>query len=74
MDYEKLPFKCRWCHEYEHFFCNCPKKQEDQQEKEDGWKPTKKSKTKAKSGEMQRKEWGKNDHSKASPKDKANEK
>ena len=52
LDYEQLPFKCRGCHEYEHFFCNCPKKQEDQQEKEDGWKPARKSKTKAKAGEM----------------------
>ena len=25
VDYEQLPFKCRKCHEYEHFVKNCPK-------------------------------------------------
>ena len=52
MDYEQLPFKCRGCHEYRHFYRNFPQKKEDQQEKEEGWKIGKRSKTKAKSGEM----------------------
>ena len=37
MDYEQLPFKCRGCHEYEHFIRNCPKKPEILQNKTDGW-------------------------------------
>ena len=55
LDYEKLPFKCRGCHEYEHFYHNCPQKKEGQQEKEEGSQSTKRSKTKAKSGEVKRK-------------------
>ena len=55
LEYEQLPFKCRGCHEYRHFFHNYPQKQEDKHEKEDGWKPARKRKTKAKTGEMQRK-------------------
>ena len=46
LDYEQLPFKCRGCHEYEHFLRNCPQKQDSQQEKEDGWKAVKKIKSK----------------------------
>ena len=29
LDYEQLPFKCRGCHEYGHFYRNCLQKQED---------------------------------------------
>ena len=52
LDYEQLPFKYRGCHEYGNFFRNYPQKQEDQQEKEEGWQKVKKSKTKAKSREV----------------------
>ena len=58
LDYKQLPFKCRGCHEYEHFYHNYPQKKEGQQEKEEGSQSTKRSKTKAKSGEMQRKHGG----------------
>ena len=30
LDHEHLPFKCRGCHEYDHFLRNCPQKQEIQ--------------------------------------------
>ena len=43
----------------------------DQHKKEEGWQTTKRSKTKAKSGEVQRKEGG--NQSKEPPEDKANE-
>ena len=36
LDYEQLPFKCRGCHKYGHFFRKCPQKQEIQQDKEEG--------------------------------------
>lgn len=45
LDYEQLPFKCRGCHEYDHFARNCPKKSLEYKEKEEGWKQTKRSKT-----------------------------
>ena len=25
MDYEQIPFKCKYCHEYGHFAKSCPK-------------------------------------------------
>ena len=28
VDYEKIPFKCKYCHEYSHFSKSCPKKPE----------------------------------------------
>ena len=30
LDYEKIPFKCRFCHGYGHFPRNCKKKSEDE--------------------------------------------
>jgi hypothetical protein len=44
LDYEQFPFKCRGCHEYGHFAKNCPKKSEEDKEKEEGWKQAKRSK------------------------------
>ena len=39
LDYEQLPFKCRYCHGYGHFSRNCKKKLDDDLEKEkvDQW-------------------------------------
>ena len=34
LDYEQIPFKCRFCHGYGHFAQNCKKKIEDDLEKE----------------------------------------
>ena len=28
VDYEQIPFKCKYCHEYGHFAKSCPKKPE----------------------------------------------
>ena len=58
LDYEQLPFKCRGCHEYGHFIRNFPQKIEIQQDKEEGWKTVKRTKTKTKSREAQRKGGG----------------
>ena len=33
VDYEQLPFKCRKCHEHEHFVKNYPKTSEEEAEK-----------------------------------------
>jgi hypothetical protein len=46
LDYEKLSFKCRSCHEYGHFQNHCPKTQVLQQEKDsgEGWQQAKRSK------------------------------
>ena len=45
LDYEQLPFKCRHCHEYDHFQRNCPKIQEIAKERgkkaDEGWHQTK---------------------------------
>jgi hypothetical protein len=45
LDYEQLSFKCRGCHEYGHFARNCPKKNEEDKDKEEGWKQVKRFKT-----------------------------
>jgi hypothetical protein len=45
LDYEQLSFKCRGCHEYGHFARYCPKKNEEDKGKEEGWKQVKRSKT-----------------------------
>ena len=55
------------CHEYGHFLRNCPQKHEIQQDKEEGWKTVKRTKTKHKSGEAQSKE-GENASRKTNPK------
>ena len=55
LDYEQLPFKCRGCHEYGHFICNCPQKPKIQQDNEEGWHTVKIIKTKTKPREAQRK-------------------
>ena len=60
LDYEQLPFKCRGCHEYRHFIRNYPQKLEIQQDKVEGWKTVKRTKTKTKSGKVHRKEGGNN--------------
>ena len=36
LDYEQLPFKCRFCHGYGHFSKTCKKKIEEEVEKEKG--------------------------------------
>jgi hypothetical protein len=38
LDYEQLSSKCRGCHEYGHFAINFPKKNEEEKDKEEGWK------------------------------------
>lgn len=38
LDYEKLPFKCRTCHEHGHFQRNCPKSPIGNKVEEEGWK------------------------------------
>jgi hypothetical protein len=45
LDYEQLPFKCRFCHEYGHFARYCKKRSEEtiDKEKEDQWKQAKKT-------------------------------
>ena len=44
VDYEKLPFKCKKCHEYGHFVKNCLKAVQENTEgtQEEGWKKAKK--------------------------------
>eukprot|EP00253_Pinus_taeda_P008795 PITA_08795 len=44
LDYEKLPFKCRICHEHGHFQRNCPKAPSGDKVEEEGWKEIKKGK------------------------------
>jgi hypothetical protein len=46
LDYEKLPFKCRGCHEYDHFQRNCPKALQEK-EREEGWQQPRKGRTKS---------------------------
>ena len=60
LDYEQLSSKCKGCHEYGHFLCKCPKKQETQQEDEDGWQAVKKIKLNQKGGKPPRNEMKKN--------------
>jgi hypothetical protein len=36
LDYEHLPFKCRYCHGYEHFARHCKKKAEEEVENSKG--------------------------------------
>jgi hypothetical protein len=36
LDYEQLPFKCRYCHNYGHFTRNCKKKAEEEAKKMKG--------------------------------------
>lgn len=45
LDYEQLPFKCRYCHEYGHFARYCKKKNEESTEREKGeqWKQVNKA-------------------------------
>jgi hypothetical protein len=45
LDYEQLSFKCRGCHEYGHFQCNCPKNPNKEKENGEGWQQPKKGKT-----------------------------
>ena len=60
LDYEKLPFKCRFCHGYGHFARYCKKKEEEVvKEKGDQWTQVKRSssakqgkKAKGKKGEL----------------------
>ena len=61
LDYEQLPFKCRGCHEYGHFICNCPKNPENQQDKVKGWQKVSRSKNKHQSGKGPKKGEGTND-------------
>jgi hypothetical protein len=51
LDYEQLPFKCRGCHEYNHFQRNCPKNPNQEKEEGEGWQQAKKGKTMTKSKE-----------------------
>jgi hypothetical protein len=48
LDYEQLPFKCRGCHEYDHFQRNCPKNPSKEKENGEGWQQPKKGKTSSK--------------------------
>ena len=52
LDYEQLLFKCRGCHEYGHFARNCPKKSEEEKEKEEVWKQAKRSKANPKTSTL----------------------
>ena len=47
LDYEQIPFKCRFCHGYGHFSRNCKKKSEEELEKENDkqWTQVQKSGT-----------------------------
>ena len=40
VDYEQIPFKCKYCHEYGHFAKSCPKKPDKSNSEglqEEGW-------------------------------------
>jgi hypothetical protein len=52
LDYEQISFKCWGCREYGHFSRNCPKENEEDKGKEEGWKQIKRSKTKPKVSNM----------------------
>eukprot|EP00253_Pinus_taeda_P014586 PITA_14586 len=43
----ELPFKCRKCHVYDHFSRGCPKNNEAEKGKEEGWTQAKRAKNKA---------------------------
>jgi hypothetical protein len=47
VDYEKIPFKCKSCHEYGHFTKSCPQTKESQEQdlKQDQWQQPKRKKT-----------------------------
>ena len=47
LDYEQIPFKCRLCHGYGHFSCNCKKKSKDEMEqvKDAQWTQVQKART-----------------------------
>jgi hypothetical protein len=46
LDYEQLPFKCKSCHEYNHFAKNCPSNKQAQEvdvaQQEEGWQQVRK--------------------------------
>jgi hypothetical protein len=48
LDYEQLPFKCRGCHEYDHFQRNCPKNPSKEKEDGEGWQQPRKGRAPAK--------------------------
>ena len=60
LDYEQLPFKCRFCHEYGNFARYCKKKNEETSEKENGeqWKQVKKSANNGQNSKNKGKETG----------------
>ena len=40
VDYEQIPFKCKYCHEYRHFAKSCPKeldKSNSEYKHKEGW-------------------------------------
>jgi hypothetical protein len=49
LDYEQLSFKCRGCHEYDHFMRNCPKAQAVEKAGEEGWQQPRRGRTRFKS-------------------------
>jgi hypothetical protein len=54
LDYEHLPFKCRNCHELDHFQRICPKVQPEDKEQGEGWQKVKKGKQATKPLEKKR--------------------
>ena len=62
LDYEKLPFKCRFCHGYGHFARSCKKNVEDEaiKEKGDQWTQVQKNTSTKKETKLRDKEekWG----------------
>jgi hypothetical protein len=48
LDYEQLLFKCRGCHEYDHFQRNCPKNPSTEKAGEEGWQQARNGKPKVK--------------------------
>ena len=59
LDYEQLPFKCRFCHGYGHFARSCKKKVEEEavKEKGDEWIQVQKTKS-ANQGNKEKKQKG----------------
>ena len=48
VDYEQIPFKCKYCHEYGHFAKSCPKKPEkpiSDLPQDEGWNVASRKKT-----------------------------